>query len=254
METPGRTPESISILVFEQPDDAVPYGVLTGDALFVGDVGRPDLLASAGVPATELGAMLYDSVHRKLMGLPDEVLVFFAHGAGSACGRSLSVDRQSATGRERATNYACAPMDQDAFVALVAGGQPAAPGYFGYDADLDRRERGRFDPAAVRTLTAAEFLRHRAGGAVVLDARDPLEFAAGHLAESVNLPADGRFAEQSGTVLGPDREILVIAPDGRGEELVTRLARIGFDRVAGHLADPAAVFLARPELMRQAPG
>ncbi|MGW1173583.1 MBL fold metallo-hydrolase [Kitasatospora sp. NPDC002543] len=251
METPGHTPESISILVFEQPDDTVPYGVLTGDALFIGDVGRPDLLASAGVTAEELGTMLYDSVHRKLMGLPDETLVFPAHGAGSACGKNLSTDRQSTIGRERATNYACAPMDEATFVALVTEGQPTAPGYFGYDADLNRRERELFDPAAVRALTGAEFLRLRAGGALVVDGRDPAAFAAGHLAESLNVPADGRFAEQSGTVLEPDRDLLVIAPEERGPELVTRLARIGFDKVAGHLADPEDVFVAHPELMRQ---
>ncbi|MEU1285038.1 rhodanese-like domain-containing protein [Kitasatospora sp. NPDC005856] len=251
METPGHTPESISILVFEQPDDTVPYGVLTGDALFIGDVGRPDLLASTGVTAGELGAMLYDSVHRKLLGLPDETLVFPAHGAGSACGKNLSTDRQSTIGRERATNYACAPMDEAAFVALVTDGQPTAPGYFGYDADLNRRERELFDPAAVRALTGTEFLARRAEGAVVVDGRDPAAFAAGHLAESINVPADGRFAEQSGTVLAPDRELLVIAPEERGAELVTRLARIGFDKVAGHLADPQDVFRAHPELMRQ---
>ncbi|WP_188306947.1 MBL fold metallo-hydrolase, partial [Streptomyces sp. CBMA123] len=154
METPGHTPESISVLVYEQPDDTVPYGVLTGDALFIGDVGRPDLLASTGVTAEELGAMLYDSVHHKLMALPDETLVFPAHGAGSACGKNLSTDRQSTIGRERATNYACAPMDEPTFVALVTDGQPTAPGYFGYDADLNRRERGLFDPAAVRALAA----------------------------------------------------------------------------------------------------
>ncbi|WP_031066463.1 MBL fold metallo-hydrolase [Streptomyces sp. NRRL WC-3742] len=250
METPGHTPESISILVYEQPDDAVPYGVLTGDALFIGDVGRPDLLASVGVTAAELGAMLYDSVHRKLMALPDETLVFPAHGAGSACGKNLSTDRQSTIGRERATNYACAPMDEDAFVDLVTAGQPSAPGYFGYDADLNRRDRDLFDPAAVRALTATDFLRRRAEGAVVLDGRDPLDFAAGHLDASLNVAADGRFAEQAGTVVTPDREILVIAPDGRGAELVTRLARIGFDRVTGHLDDPETLLLAHPELVR----
>ncbi|MFD7583012.1 rhodanese-like domain-containing protein [Kitasatospora sp. NPDC059817] len=252
METPGHTPESISILVYEQPDDTVPYGVLTGDALFIGDVGRPDLLASAGVTADELGAMLYDSVHHKLMGLPDETLVFPAHGAGSACGKNLSTDRQSTIGRERATNYACAPMDEQAFVALVTDGQPTAPGYFGYDADLNRRERELFDPAAVRPLTGTDFLRLRAEGALVVDGRDPAAFAAGHLAESFNIPADGRFAEQSGTVLAPENELLVIAPQERGAELVTRLARIGFDRVTGYLADPEELFLAHPDLMRQA--
>ncbi|MFI6151126.1 rhodanese-like domain-containing protein [Kitasatospora sp. NPDC051170] len=251
METPGHTPESISVVVYEQPDDAVPYGVLTGDALFIGDVGRPDLLASVGVTAEELGAMLYDSVHRKLMALPDETLVFPAHGAGSACGKNLSTDRRSTIGRERATNYACAPMDERAFVALVTAGQPSAPGYFGYDADLNRRERDLFDPADVRALTADDFLARHAEGALVVDGRDPAAFAAGHLVGSLNVPADGRFAEQSGTILAPESELLVIAPEGRGAELVTRLARIGFDRATGHLADPEALFVTHPELMRR---
>ncbi|MGW4891845.1 MBL fold metallo-hydrolase [Kitasatospora sp. NPDC004240] len=241
LETPGHTPESISVLVREHAADEVPYGVLTGDALFVGDVGRPDLLASAGVTAEELGRMLYDSVQRKLMALPDAVRVFPAHGAGSACGKNLSTERHSTIGEQRAGNYACAPMTEAEFVALVTEGQPAAPGYFGYDAELNRRAHGLFDPAATHALDPGEFLARRAAGAVVVDARDPLEFAAGHLAGALNVPADGRFAEQAGTVLTPDRELLVIAPEGRGAETVTRLARIGFDRVAGHLADVPAV-------------
>ncbi|PLW73490.1 MBL fold metallo-hydrolase, partial [Streptomyces sp. DJ] len=171
METPGHTPESISIVVREHADDAVPHGVLTGDALFIGDVGRPDLLASVGVTADELGKMLYDSVQNKLMSLPDEVRVFPAHGAGSACGKNLSTERQSTIGQQRATNYACAPMSEEEFIALVTAGQPSAPGYFGYDADLNRREHGLFDPAAAaRPLSAAEFLEQRAAGAVVVDA------------------------------------------------------------------------------------
>ncbi|MCB5163858.1 MBL fold metallo-hydrolase [Streptomyces bambusae] len=239
METPGHTPESISVLFHERGGDGLPYGVLTGDALFVGDVGRPDLLASVGVTAEELGAMLYDSVHRKLMGLPDDVRVFPAHGAGSACGKNLSTEKQSTIGEQRATNYACAPMTEGEFVALVTAGQPAAPGYFAYDAELNRRDRPLFDPAAAPgPLAAREFATRRAAGAVVVDARDPQEFAAGHLRGSVNVPADGRFAEQAGTVLPADAELLVIAPQDREEEIVTRLARIGFDRVAGHLRSP----------------
>ncbi|MEV6813923.1 MBL fold metallo-hydrolase, partial [Micromonospora sp. NPDC051296] len=147
METPGHTPESISILVYSQANDSVPYGVMTGDALFIGDVGRPDLLASLGVTADELGRMLYDSVQRKLMGLPDEVRVFPAHGAGSACGKNLSTERQSTIGEQRRTNYACAPMSQEQFLALVTGGQPAAPGYFAFDAVLNRKARELFDHA-----------------------------------------------------------------------------------------------------------
>ncbi|MFB7830355.1 rhodanese-like domain-containing protein [Streptomyces sp. NPDC056056] len=239
METPGHTPESISVLVYEHGDDTVPYGVLTGDALFIGDVGRPDLLASVGVTAEELGAMLHDSVQNKLMALPDEVRVFPAHGAGSACGKSLSTEKQSTIGAQRATNYACAPMSRESFVALVTAGQPAAPGYFAYDAELNRRNRDRYDAAsAARRLTRAEFAGLRRAGAVVVDARSPQDFAAGHLRGAVNVPADGRFAEQAGSVLDPAAELVVIAPENREEEVVTRLARIGFDRVAGSLHDP----------------
>ncbi|WAL69227.1 rhodanese-like domain-containing protein [Amycolatopsis cynarae] len=241
METPGHTPESISILVYEHAGDEVAYGVLTGDALFIGDVGRPDLLASVGVTADELGRMLYDSVQHKLMALPDDVRVFPAHGAGSACGKNLSTERQSTIGMQRLTNYACAPMSEDEFVAVVTAGQPVAPGYFVYDATLNRKEHELFDPAAAAgPLTPGELLDRRAAGAVVVDGRDPQEFAAGHLRGSVNVPADGRFAEQAGTVVRPGEEVVVIAPAGREEELVTRLARIGFDRVAGYLRDAEA--------------
>ncbi|MBU8860219.1 MULTISPECIES: MBL fold metallo-hydrolase [unclassified Micromonospora] len=244
METPGHTPESISVLVYEHTDDATPYGVMTGDALFIGDVGRPDLLASFGVTADELGAMLYDSVQRKLMGLPDEVRVFPAHGAGSACGKNLSTERQSTIGEQRRTNYACAPMSQEQFLALVTGGQPSAPGYFAFDAVLNRKARELFDHTkAPRPLDAAEFAQARADGAVVVDARDPQEFATGHLAGAVNIPADGRFAETAGSVIAPDRKVLVVAPQDREEEIVVRLARIGFDHVVGYLREPEGAFL-----------
>ncbi|MFF8840233.1 rhodanese-like domain-containing protein [Streptomyces sp. NPDC015130] len=248
LETPGHTPESISVLVYERAEDTVPYGVLTGDALFIGDVGRPDLLASVGVTAEELGAMLHDSVQHKLMGLPDEVRVFPAHGAGSACGKNLSTERSSTIGEQRATNYACTPMSREAFVDLVTAGQPAAPGYFAYDAELNRRDRARYDAStAPRALTPAEFAGLRAAGAVVVDARDPREFAAGHLRGAVNVPADGRFAEQAGTVLDPADDVLVVAPHDREEEVVTRLARIGLDRTAGFLPDPEEALAKLPD-------
>ncbi|MFB8031469.1 rhodanese-like domain-containing protein [Streptomyces sp. NPDC056004] len=239
LETPGHTPESISVLVYKDIDDSVPYGVLTGDALFIGDVGRPDLLASVGVTAEELGAMLHDSVQNKLMGLPDDVRVFPAHGAGSACGKNLSTKKQSTIGEQRATNYACAPMGREEFVALVTAGQSTAPGYFAYDAELNRKDRTRYDATtAPRPLTLAEFTELRAAGAIVVDARNPQEFAAGHLRGAVNVPADGRFAEQAGTVLAPADELVVMAPQNREEEVVTRLARIGFDHAVGYLRNP----------------
>ncbi|MBQ0986170.1 MBL fold metallo-hydrolase [Streptomyces sp. F63] len=253
METPGHTPESVSVLVYEHADDEVAYGVLTGDALFIGDVGRPDLLASIGVTADELGRMLYDSVHNKLMALPDEVRVFPAHGAGSACGKNLSTARQSTIGEQRATNYACAPMDEDQFLAVVTAGQPSAPGYFVYDAILNRKAHDLFDPSTTApSLSTEEFLARRDAGAVIVDGRDPQEFAAGHLRGSVNVPADGRFAEQTGSVVAPDAEIIVVAPEDREEELVTRLARIGFDHVAGYLRDPEGVFPGLAAEMTQA--
>ncbi|MBD0675824.1 rhodanese-like domain-containing protein [Streptomyces sp. CBMA156] len=242
METPGHTPESISILVFEQPDDTVPYGVLTGDALFIGDVGRPDLLASVGVTAEELGAMLYDSVHRKLMALPDETLVFPAHGAGSACGKNLSTEKRSTIGAQRRTNYACRPMDQDEFVRIVTAGQSAAPAYFGHDAALNRQDRPLLDRAnAARPLCPEGFRQARTAGAVVLDARSPEDFGAGHVRGAVNVPLDGRFAEQAGTVLTPDSTLAIIAPQDREDEVITRLARIGFDHIAGYLRNPGNV-------------
>lgn len=254
MATPGHTPESISVLVSEHATDEFPYAVLTGDALFIGDVGRPDLLASLGHTAEQLGTMLYDSVQHKLMSLPDAVRVFPAHGAGSACGKNLSTERASTIGEQRATNYACAPMTAERFLAMVTEGQPAAPGYFVHDAVLNRQRHALFDVVAnpPTPLSAGEFLTARTGGAVVLDTRDATDFAAGHLRGSLNVPADGRFAETAGTVVIPDQRILVIAAQDREEEIVTRLARIGLDNVAGYLREPEAAFLTTPEQIDRA--
>ncbi|MGA5453264.1 rhodanese-like domain-containing protein [Streptomyces umbrinus] len=253
LETPGHTPESISILVHEHAADAIPYGVLTGDALFIGDVGRPDLLASIGVTADELGKMLYDTIQHKLMALPDAVRVFPAHGAGSACGKNLSTQRQSTIGEQRSTNYACRPMSEAKFVELVTEGQPSAPAYFVYDAILNRKEHGLFDVAAApRPLSVEEFMQRRVTGAVVVDARSPQDFASGHLRGSVNVPADGRFAEQAGMVVAPEQDLVVIAPQDREEEVVTRLARIGFDKVGGHLREPEGSFPTLADEMEQA--
>jgi hydroxyacylglutathione hydrolase len=251
-ETPGHTPESISVLVYEHTGDKVPYGALTGDALFIGDVGRPDLLASIGHTADDLGRMLHTTVQR-LMTLPDQVRVFPAHGAGSACGKNLSTERWSTIGEQRTGNYACQPMDEDDFLALVTAGQPAAPDYFVYDAVLNRRAHEVFDPAHhALPLNLTEVIRLQEAGAVLVDARDPQEFAAGHLAGSLNVPTDGRFAETAGSVVRPDEQIVVIAPQDREDEVVVRLARIGFDHVAGYLREPEGAFLGAPERIAHA--
>jgi glyoxylase-like metal-dependent hydrolase (beta-lactamase superfamily II)/rhodanese-related sulfurtransferase len=253
METPGHTPESISVLVREHADDEIPYGVLTGDALFIGDVGRPDLLASIGVTAEELGRMLYDSVQHKLMALPDETRVFPAHGAGSACGKNLSTELQSTIGDQRRLNYACRPMTEDEFLAVVTAGQPAAPEYFVFNAILNRKERNvRELGATVPALTHEAVDAARARGAVVVDARDPQEFAAGHVRGAINVPVDGRMAETVGMVVDPDTEVVLMTPEGQEQEAAIRLVRIGFDGTVGHVSDVEDYLLAHRDEVEQA--
>ena len=251
METPGHTPESISVLVHEHRDDHVAYGVLTGDALLLGDVGRPDLLASAGVAPGQLGRMLYHSVQHRLMGLPDAVRVFPAHGAGSACGRNLSQERQSTIGEQRRVNRACRPMTEQEFVALVTEGQPTVPAYFAYDALLNRQLRAvRDTDTVVPGLSADAVEAVLAQGAVLHDAREPQDFAAGHVRGSINVPSKGRMAETVGAVLTPERPLVVIAPEGQEQEVAMRLARIGFDNVVGHVDEPELLLGRQDELVR----
>lgn len=246
--TPGHTPESISIVVREAPG-AEPAAVLTGDTLFIGDVGRPDLLASAGRTAHSLARDLHRSLHEQLLTLPDHTLVYPAHGAGSACGKHLSAAASSTIGEQRSTNYALQPMTEDRFVDVVTEGQAAAPAYFAFAADANRRRHGLLDDhEAPATLLIDDVLRLRAGGAALLDTRPPESFASGHLLGSLNVGLDGRFAEYAGDVLRPDQEIVLIGDPGRGTEAKVRLARIGFDRVAGELAEVELVLAARPEL------
>ncbi|GAA2161286.1 glyoxylase-like metal-dependent hydrolase (beta-lactamase superfamily II) [Humibacillus xanthopallidus] len=253
MTTPGHTPESISVLVYEHADDDTAYGVLTGDALFIGDVGRPDLLASVGVTADELGRMLYDSVQHKLMGLPDAVRVFPAHGAGSSCGKNLSTERQSTIGEQRSFNYACQPMSEADFLEVVTAGQPPAPAYFIYNATLNKQGRGvRSTDAAIPALTDEQVDAALAAGAVLDDARDQMEFAAGHVRGSVNVPWDGRMAETVGSVLTPEQRVVIIAPEGQEQEVATRFARIGFDNVLGYVPDPEAYFLSHQDRVERA--
>jgi len=253
METPGHTPESISVLVYEHADDETAYGVLTGDALFIGDVGRPDLLASVGVTADELGRALYHSVQTKLMGLPDAVRVFPAHGAGSACGKNLSTERQSTIGAQRAENYACQPMSEAEFVEVVTEGQPSAPAYFSYNASLNKQDRPvRELDAAATALSDEQVDAALADGALVLDARPAAEYSAGHLRGSVSVPADGRMAETVGMVVAPDRRVVLLAANGDEQQAATRLARIGFDQVVGYVPDPEGYLVRNADRVERA--
>lgn len=244
METPGHTPESISVLVYEHADDEVAYGVLTGDALFIGDVGRPDLLASIGVTADELGKMLYNSIQVKLMGLPDDTRVFPAHGAGSSCGKNLSTETQSTIGQQRQFNYACQPMTEEQFVEVVTAGQPPAPEYFVYNAILNRRERGEREVGAAAPALSPEQIKDALEqGAKIVDARAVEEFGAGHLRGSINVPVNGRMAETVGMVVGPDDTIILVAPEGEEQEAAVRFARIGYDHVIGFVPRPEAYMI-----------
>ena len=245
--TPGHTPESISVVVFEG-DETEPYAVLTGDTLFVGDVGRPDLMASVGWNADDLARRLYRSLHDQLLTLPDSTLVYPAHGAGSACGKSMSDAVSSSIGEQRAANYALQPMSEDAFVAAVTEGQSVAPLYFAFAADANRRERDLLDDQeAPRALALGEVDRCIGEGAIVLDTRAPEAFASGHLAGSVNVGLDGRFAEYAGDIARPGEPLVIVADEGRATEAKIRLARIGFDRVRGTLPAVEQVLAANPD-------
>jgi glyoxylase-like metal-dependent hydrolase (beta-lactamase superfamily II)/rhodanese-related sulfurtransferase len=242
--TPGHTPESLSIVVYEHANDEVPYGVLTGDALFIGDVGRPDLLASIGFSRDELADKLYDSLHNKLMTLPDATRVYPAHGAGSACGKNLSTERWSTIGDQKATNYALRAPDKPTFMKLVTEGQPPAPGYFVYDAILNRKAHGLLDESKRPTpMTYEQVVKALDGGAVLVDGRSPEEFAQGHLRRAINIGLDGRYAEFAGSILPPDVDIMLFTEPGQEREGKNRLGRIGFDRVIGFLASPFTTML-----------
>jgi hydroxyacylglutathione hydrolase len=224
--------------------------VLTGDTLFIGDVGRPDLLASDGRSADELGRQLYHSLREKILTLPDTTRVFPAHGAGSACGRSLSTETESTIGEQRRTNYALAPMTEDEFVSVVTEGQPASPAYFSYSAGRNRELHTLLGEAlAPRALDIDDVLELQRAGAAVLDTRSPTDFAAGHLRGSVNVGLEGRFAEYAGDVIRPEQVIALVSDAGTDLEAKVRLARIGFDNVAGCLRDPMLAFVARPDLV-----
>ena len=253
LETPGHTPEGISLLLFDDEHDAdEPRIIFTGDTLFVGDVGRPDLMASIGFTAQELAESLYDSLHSKIMQLPDETIVYPAHGAGSMCGKNLGDEAFSTIGEQRQYNYALQPMERDEFVEMVTMNLPQAPAYFGHDAMLNRQERSSLEKSmqrALRKLDREQFLELRDNGAQVLDVRSLIDFAGRHLAGAINVDIDGRFASWAGTILDPEQAIIVVADDDRVDEAIMRLGRIGFDNVQGYLEHGMESFHDTPQLL-----
>jgi rhodanese-related sulfurtransferase/glyoxylase-like metal-dependent hydrolase (beta-lactamase superfamily II) len=241
LETPGHTVESVSIVIVdldrnEKDNVEKPWAVLTGDTLFIGDVGRPDL--SKDKTPQELAAMLYDSLHTKLLPLGDDVEIYPAHGAGSLCGKQMRAERMSTIGKERALNYALRAPSKEEFVRLVTADLPERPAYFATDAELNRIGAAPLAEAApLPPLTPAEIVKRQQTGAVVLDTRPTMQFGAGHVPGAVNIPLAGAFAPTAAAVLGLDHDILLVAEDEQAlEESRLRLSRVGLERVTGALA------------------
>ncbi|MBA2503532.1 MAG: MBL fold metallo-hydrolase [Pyrinomonadaceae bacterium] len=237
IETPGHTPESVSLLVFDREAPADPPKVLTGDTLFVGDVGRPDLAGAQGYTAAEAALSLYDSLHKKLLTLDDHTEVYPAHGAGSACGRNISKETSSTIGEQRRTNYALRPMSKEEFVRLTTTDLPEIPAYFPFSAEANRTGASALDelprPARVSPAEVARFQRE---GVVVLDVRTAADFGAGHVPGSINVGLGGQFATWAGSLIATDAPVVLVADDEREvDEAVMRLARVGLENARGFL-------------------
>ena len=235
LSTPGHTWESISVLVRERAG-VDPVAVLTGDALFIGDVGRPDLANLGDGSTTDLARAMYRTIHDRLLRLPDHVTVMPAHGAGSSCGKNLSAELTSTIGVQRRTNPSAQPMTEAEFVELITHGQPAAPAYFSVDAAMNKRVHPLLDQHRnIPELTAAQLRSALEAGVRVVDARTVDDFAEGHLSGSVNVGFDGRFAETGGMVAEVGEKLALITYPGEEQAAALRLARIGSDNVIGFL-------------------
>ena len=244
METPGHTPESICVLVTDTEVSDRPQKILTGDTLFIGDVGRPDLSGGQGYTPQMMAGMMYETLHEKLLKLSDEVEVFPAHGAGSMCGRNMSKETSSTIGEQRRFNHALKPMSKDEFISMVTTDLPEAPVYFPMDAEINRTGAQGLDalpPPA--PLSAHEVRRLSAEAAadrarvIVLDVRSAADFGAGHVPGSINIGLGGQFAIWSGCLVPRSASILIVAEsDEKVEEAVMRLARVGIESVKGYLS------------------
>ena len=235
LETPGHTPEHLSYLVFEHVGDARPWAVLTGDTLFVGDVGRVDILSSR-LPVGELAGLMYDSLHGKLLKLPDETRVYPAHGAGSLCGRNIGRETWSTMGQQRMMNPALRDMPREEFIAEITRDVPETPVYFLHSRDMNQAGpaliAGRDLPPALDTMAFTE----AAVGAIVLDTRPSADYCRGHIPKSLHVGLDGQYASWVGTLAKPADKLLIVCEPGREEEAVLRLTRVGYENVMATLA------------------
>ena len=243
LQTPGHTTESVCIVMTDLGDRGRPKAIFTGDTLFVGDVGRPDL--SATHTPQELAALLYSSLHHKLLKLSDDTQIYPAHGAGSLCGRQMSAERSSTIGRERLTNYALQAKSCEEFVHLLTDGLPPRPEYFGRDVELNRRGASALaqipPPAPVR---APEVFKLQAEGAIVLDTRPAMQFAVAHVPGSMHIALSGQYASWAARILGLDKRIILVGEDADHlRESQMRLARVGIENVKAYLEDGIAGWL-----------
>src|SRR5499426_3215094 len=237
LETPGHTPESISVVVIDHAVSEEPQKVLTGDPLFIGDVGRPDLAGAKGFTAEQMAGMLYDSLHGKLLMLADGVEVYPAHGAGSLCGRNISQETSSTIGEQKKFNYALQPLPKADFVHMMTTDLPEAPAYFPRDAEINRTGAAALAelprPAALAPQDVTALVQD---GVVVVDVRTAAAFGAGHVPGAMNIGLGGQFASWAGSLLAIDTPLVIVAEDdAQVEEAVTRLARVGIEHVQGYL-------------------
>jgi glyoxylase-like metal-dependent hydrolase (beta-lactamase superfamily II)/rhodanese-related sulfurtransferase len=237
IETPGHTPESICVLVTDEASDG-PQKILTGDTLFIGDVGRPDLAGGKAYTSQMMAAMMYDTLHNKILKLDDAVEVYPAHGAGSMCGKNLSNERSSTIGQQRKFNYALQPMMKDEFVRMMTVDLPEAPAYFPQDAEINRAGASSLkELPPLSPLSPSEVLKHATQGDVVLDVRSAADFGAGHVPGSMNIGLGGQFASWAGTLISLDAPLVIVAEsEEKANEAQVRLARVGLENVKGYLA------------------
>jgi glyoxylase-like metal-dependent hydrolase (beta-lactamase superfamily II) len=242
LETPGHTPESICLVVTDKEKSISPWAVLTGDTLFIGDVGRPDL-SPRHTPA-QLAGLLYDSLHTKVLTLPDNVVVYPAHGAGSLCGKNMRAERSSRIGTERLTNYALQIKSREEFIAQLTSNLPARPEYFLKDAEINRTGAAALsDLPALRAINPPELERMLRDGEIALDVRSGDDFATGHVPGSINIALSGQFASWAGTVLGlAAHPVLIADTDQQLEEARVRLARVGMEALDGYLVGGVAAW------------
>ncbi|HSS19895.1 MAG TPA: rhodanese-like domain-containing protein [Pyrinomonadaceae bacterium] len=237
LETPGHTPESISVLVIDTAVSPEPQKILTGDTLFVGDVGRPDLAGGKGYTPAMMAGLMYDTLHNKLLKLPDAVEVYPAHGAGSMCGKNMSQETSSTIGEQRKLNYALQPMAKDSFVRMMTVDLPESPAYFPRDAEINRAGAAALaELPPLKALTVADVQKLSAAGHVILDVRPAAAFGAGHVPGSINIGLGGQFAIWAGSLISIGTAIAIVADtDEQAQEALVRLARVGHENVAGYL-------------------